>query len=314
MPVILVVDDSPVDRTLIGQLAAEEELDWIVEFADSAEEALVRLDEFVVDVVVTDMMMPGMDGLALLSLMRKKHSKTPVILTTGKGSEALAAEALRSGASSYVPKTELATRLKETIKQVLQLEESKRNYNVLIESVADTHFQFNLDNDPRLIAPLVDLVQELAFGMKLCGEQGRRHIGVALDEALINAMYHGNLQLPAEQLNDVRERLRDGKTVDEIECRKSEAPYCDRRVFVDVQLSPKKARITVRDDGCGFDQVAEQNATNGTSLQGESSRGLVLIRNLMDAVKINQSGNEITMQKHREIKSHDPADESLAID
>ena len=314
MPVILVVDDSSVDRTLIGQLAAEEELDWIVEFADSAEEALVRLDEFVVDVVVTDMMMPGMDGLALLSLMRKKHSKTPVILTTGKGSEALAAEALRSGASSYVPKTELATRLKETIKQVLQLEESKRNYNVLIESVADTHFQFNLDNDPRLIAPLVDLVQELSFGMKLCGEQGRRRIGVALDEALINAMYHGNLQLPAEQLNDVRERLRDGKTVDEIECRKSEAPYCDRRVFVDVQLSPEKARITVRDDGCGFDQASEQNATNGASLQGDSSRGLVLIRNLMDSVEINQSGNEITMQKHREIKSRDPADESLAID
>jgi CheY-like chemotaxis protein len=209
MPVILVVDDSPLDRALIGELIKDQPLDWVVDFAESAEEALVRISHLAVDLVVTDMNMPGMDGLELLGLLRKRYSGLPVIRMTGQGNESLAVAALRSGAASYVPKAEFASRLVETIKQVLQVIKSERNYDQLIENVSNMRFEFQLDNDPEMIAPLVSLVQQMASRLRLCGDEGCRQIGVALDEAMINAIYHGNLQLPRESLNEVRGRLRD---------------------------------------------------------------------------------------------------------
>ena len=304
MPVILVVDDSPVDQALIGQLIKQEPLDWIIEFADTAEAAIVRLQELAVDVVVTDMMMPGMDGLALLDVVRKQHTETSVILVTGQGNEALAVEALRRGASSYVPKSELAARLKETIKQVLQVVDSDRGYSTLIERVEDIQFRLDLGNDTSLIPPLVHLIQQLVLDIGLCDEDSRRRVGLAVDEALINAIFHGNLELPSHQLNETRHQLRDGARAEAIEQRRAEEPYCNRKVLFEAFLSPQKVRITIGNDGPGFDptKVGSDDAltpSDSGSEAVESHRGLVLIRNIMDSVEFNSSGNEITMIKYR---------------
>ena len=311
MPVILVVDDSRTDQALIGELIRKEAIDWVVEFADSAEEALVRMRELAVQVVVTDMMMPGMDGLALLDMVRKRYENVPVILATGEGSEALAAEALRRGAASYVSKKELAARLSETIKQVLQVAESQKSYSVLIESVEDLRVRFQLENDPRLISSLVHLIQQLAQKMKICGAEQSRRIGVAMDEALINAMYHGNLELPRERLREARSLIRDGESVEAIEQRRAEPGYRDRRVFVECSVSTEMLRVTVRDEGHGFDpsnvpRVDDTMMGASEVLHSDGSRGLVLIRNLMDEVEFNESGNQIVMAKQRQTESSEP--------
>ena len=58
--------------------------------------------------------------------------------------------------------------------------------------------RLELDNDSSLIGPLVTYLQEHVSRMGLCDETDRMRIGVALEEALTNAMYHGNLQVGSE--------------------------------------------------------------------------------------------------------------------
>ena len=112
MPSVLVVDDSAVDRRLAAGLLRNEG-NWQVELAESAEQALARLAGSPVDLVLTDLRMPGMDGLALLKAIRLQYANLPVVLMTAEGSEDLAVEALRQGAASYVPKQQLAAMLVE---------------------------------------------------------------------------------------------------------------------------------------------------------------------------------------------------------
>lgn len=304
MPVILVVDDAETDRALIRELLKQEAMDWIVEFSDSAEHALVRLQELAIDLVITDMMMPGMSGMELLDYVHKQTRPVPVVLISGQGNAALAVEAVKNGAASYVPKDQLGIRLVETVKQVLSVGGSEQSYAGLFANhIEDVRFRFCLNNDPALIPPLVSLLQQTAYDMRLLGNEGRTRLGVALDEAVINAMYHGNLELPSSDLAGVRSQLRDGKSVELIENRRKEEPYSDRFVRVDAFLGAERIEITIRDDGGGFSRFFADD--------GKDHRGLTLIKNLMDEVAFNDSGNEIRLVKYRESLE---SSESLALD
>ena len=104
---LLIVDDSAMDRRLAGAIV--EKIDgWRTLFASDGKEALETLKHQTPDVVLTDMLMPEMDGLELVRAIGLKHSLVPVILMTAHGSEDLAIQALRNGAASYVPKKCLA--------------------------------------------------------------------------------------------------------------------------------------------------------------------------------------------------------------
>ena len=58
--------------------------------------------------VLTDLIMPEMNGLELVKAIREHHPFVPVILMTSKGNEEIAVQALQGGAASYVPKSQLA--------------------------------------------------------------------------------------------------------------------------------------------------------------------------------------------------------------
>jgi len=75
-----------------------------VETATSAPEALDRIAARDYDAIVTDIKMPGMDGLALLAEIRRRRPDTPTLIITGHGEHALAMHALRGGAYDYIQK------------------------------------------------------------------------------------------------------------------------------------------------------------------------------------------------------------------
>ena len=84
------------------------------------------------DVVITDMLMPEMDGMELVSNISMDYPTIPVILITGHGNESSAVEALEKGRTSYVPKQYLADKLQETVEQVLAVAKADRSYSRLI--------------------------------------------------------------------------------------------------------------------------------------------------------------------------------------
>jgi CheY-like chemotaxis protein len=89
---VLVVDDSAMDRHLAGAIV-QKMGGWLASFAGNGAEALVSLEKQRPDVVLTDMLMPEMDGLQLVQAIRSKYPLVPVILMTAHGSEDIAIQA-----------------------------------------------------------------------------------------------------------------------------------------------------------------------------------------------------------------------------
>jgi DNA-binding response OmpR family regulator len=101
---VLIVDD---DDALLEALpeALRLRLDTVeVDTCDSAAAALERIESHDYDAIVSDIKMPGMDGLALLTQIRQRRPDTPTLLITGHGEEDLAARALEGGAYDYISK------------------------------------------------------------------------------------------------------------------------------------------------------------------------------------------------------------------
>jgi len=99
---VLVVDDEPAMREMLVSLLEEEGIR--ARPAASAEEAIESTRETDFDAVVSDIRMPGRDGIALLAELRQARPETPVILMTAFGSIDSAVDAMRSGAFDYITK------------------------------------------------------------------------------------------------------------------------------------------------------------------------------------------------------------------
>jgi CheY-like chemotaxis protein/anti-sigma regulatory factor (Ser/Thr protein kinase) len=288
---LLVVDDSVMDRHLAGGIIQKLE-GWKPAFAAHGLEALDMMGRQLPDAVLTDMIMPEMNGLELVQAIRSRYPMLPVILMTAHGSEDIALQALQKGAASYLPKKTLARDLAETLEQVMSAVQTNRNQQRILESLAAQESRFVLDNDTTLIAPLVGYIEDSLTRMKLCEPSGMILLGVALHEALTNAILHGNLELASTlKESDEKEFYRLAQQ------RRKQSPYGDRRVTVELRLSRKEAVFVVRDQGNGFDPSTLPDPTDPANLGRVHGRGLLLIQTFMDRVQHNDRGNEITMIK-----------------
>jgi CheY-like chemotaxis protein len=299
MTKVLVVDDSAVDRRFVGGLLGKSGK-YTVEFAEDGSQALASMRKSPPDVIVTDLQMPNRNGLELVAAVRMHHPDVPIILMTGHGSEDLAVEALHRGAANYVPKPQLGERLMESIEEALTLSKADRTYERLIACLQKCEFQFELDSDPSLVDPLVDLIQQMVAGMKLSDATGRFRVGAAIKEAVLNAIYRGNLEISFKQMQDTRVSLVEGKGENLVERRRAEPPFRDRKINISVQIEPQQARFIVEDQGPGFDPSKVPAAGQPGSLDPDTGRGLVLMRAFMDEVTFNSRGNGVTLVKRRE--------------
>jgi putative two-component system response regulator len=99
---ILLIDDEPVVRDLIAEILEEAGHD--VTSAESAEQALLLVETLRPDLVVSDVVMPGLSGLELLELVRKRRPGVPVLLVTGAGTYDTLTKALTEGAAGLITK------------------------------------------------------------------------------------------------------------------------------------------------------------------------------------------------------------------
>ena len=101
-PRVLVVDDEASIRDLLSKTLALAEYD--VDVAPDGRVALERMRLFGYDLLITDLKMPGMDGLTVIHEARRLHADLPVIIITGFSTEASAIEAANLGVSGYLTK------------------------------------------------------------------------------------------------------------------------------------------------------------------------------------------------------------------
>jgi CheY-like chemotaxis protein/anti-sigma regulatory factor (Ser/Thr protein kinase) len=296
VPKVLVVDDSELDRRLLGRVL-EKRGGWEISFAVDGHDALRQFESGPPDIVLTDLQMPDMDGLELVTAIKKDFPATPVVLITGAGSEDIAAEALRRGAASYVPKRNVAEDLIETVQHVLasvrQDRDDRAQWRLMHHLTADVA-EFDLATDLELIRSLVTFLQHNLRCLPLGDEAERLRVSLAVEEALNNAYYHGSLEVGTGG------GWPNHEAISQVACQRlHEEPFCDRRIQVRTRISRSTATFVIRDEGPGFDH-ARFLADLSTPVGSDEStgRGIVLMRAIMDEVRYNAKGNEVTLVKH----------------
>lgn len=110
---VLIVDDEVDVRSRTRLLL--EELGCAVSSAGSAEEALTLLQDGVWELVILDIRLPGMTGLAALARIRARDAKLPVVICSGLPADPYAAAAMRAGATRFVNKERVAEDLPEVL-------------------------------------------------------------------------------------------------------------------------------------------------------------------------------------------------------
>ena len=277
------------NRELAGALV--ERAGWAACYAEDGQLALKAIEDESPDAILTDLQMPNLDGLQLVEKIRTLYPTTPVILMTGVGSEEVAAEALRVGATSYVPKQSLGADLEEALTQVLTIIHHRRDVSLgALFRHQESHFELGYEANG--LATLVNHSQQCLGELEFADEAELLRVGMALTEALTNAVDHGNLELDSALREDG-----DGRYEQAREERKLASPYRDRRVGMTQRFTPSEAVFVIRDEGPGFDPTQLPDPTDPENLMKACGRGMLLIRTFMDEVRFNDRGNEITMIK-----------------
>ncbi len=270
--------------------------DWTVDFAGDGAEALDRCLTHEPDLVITDFNMPNMDGLQLLNKLKQRHPRVPVIIATSAGSEELAVTALEQGAASYVPKILLARDLGRVVDTVLSASQDRRQGDAVLRALVRQELRFSFPSDRRLVRPAVSALQDFGMQFGIFTERERTRVGVALEECLLNAIVHGNLEV-SSKLRD----LDDGSFEKLIALRIGKSPYKDRRVEVLAKFSPEEAEFSIRDEGPGFDVSKLPDPTDPENMARAHGRGVLLMRTFMDDVSYNETGNQVTMSKRKAV-------------
>jgi CheY-like chemotaxis protein/anti-sigma regulatory factor (Ser/Thr protein kinase) len=291
MPRILVVDDDPIDREL-----ARRSLRGLAEaeFSEASEgrQALALASRERPDVMLTDLRMPGMDGLALVEAMQEEHPLVPVILMTSSGSERLAAQALRAGAVSYVVKTDLKNDLLDVVQRVWTAARARRHRAEALRFLDRTEVRFQLGNDPDMIPAVAEFLVEGLARIGFGDARARTQIEIALMETLSNAMIHGNLELGSDLRRSDPKAFKSA-----IEERRGREPYASRTISVRAEESLARARYEIEDQGPGFDVRRLPDPTDEQNLLRVGGRGVLLMRTFMDSVEYNETGNRVVLTK-----------------
>jgi DNA-binding NtrC family response regulator len=169
---VLIVDDEPASRELIDIILTED--GYSTEAVSGGADALVRLDAGAYDVVVSDLQMPGMDGLALTQRIREKHPDVEVLILTAFGSQERAHEAGRLQAD-YLRKPFDKSDLLHRVARMVEKTRMARELRELREALRSRRASDGILGDSRSVRAILDQVTVTArtdYPVVITGESG----------------------------------------------------------------------------------------------------------------------------------------------
>jgi CheY-like chemotaxis protein len=287
-PTILLVDDNPQVRDLLTRFLDDR---YDVVHAGDGERALEALRGLPdIQLVLTDVNMPNMDGLQLTRTIRRRYPGLAVVIITGMGREEVAIDALRAGATNYLRKPFKNAELDKVVRQSLELSQHRRRFEEGHAYLLEQTKLFELPPDLLALARALPHLTQGVVEVGVASAQDLIHIEVALQEALLNAIVHGSLEL--------EERPVDRAALEAL-CRdrRTEPRFRGRVVRVAVELTPDALRVVIEDQGPGFDEGEVSARRSGPT--GVAGRGLFLMRSFMDEVTFEDGGRRVGLVRRR---------------
>lgn len=272
---ILVVDDNQLNLDIIGEYL--EDCGYDLTMASSGEEAWARMEAAArpFDLVVLDRMMPGMDGVELLSLIKHdaRFSATPVIMQTAAGDPEQVREGLEAGAYYYLTKPFEPETLQTIVRAAV---DDLRRHDELSHQIHKQSQALGLLERAEFTVRTLEEAQELAALMAaLCPAPELAVMG--LSELLVNGIEHGNLGIDFLEKSRLKESDR---WRDEVDRRMALPENAAKRVRLSMTRGVEDWIFEIEDEGPGFDweSFLEMRPERAFSPNG---RGIALARQLV---------------------------------
>ncbi len=141
---ILIIDDEPEQREVLEAIFAGE--GYRVDSVGTGQEALARLESGNYDLILSDLIMPAMDGIALLKEVQKRHGEIPLIIITGYGSVETAVKAMRQGAYAYFIKSHDPEELLIEVEKALKVARLQQENEILRDAEGRNSFALGTRN------------------------------------------------------------------------------------------------------------------------------------------------------------------------
>ncbi|MEZ4846025.1 MAG: sigma-54 dependent transcriptional regulator [Bdellovibrionota bacterium] len=173
MPNLLIVDDEASILQLF-QMALQKKENTVTT-ANSAQEALEKMKTEFFDLIVTDLSMPGMDGMELLKKTKEVSPETSVIMMTAYGSTQTAVDAMKAGAYDYLTKPIQLEDLKKTIQNAMTKAELQRENEALKKVTTKQSYDNQLTGESKAFQKVVQWIDQVAktnSSVLILGESG----------------------------------------------------------------------------------------------------------------------------------------------
>lgn len=274
---ILIVDDNDELRAALENVLKELGHDVVATADRGAAVTRADLDEF--DLIISDLTDDAESGVEILSELQRKRLAVPVVVSSDEAQKPGIVKAFKMGAANYLRlpynKEELRQIVEKTLSYKLRFVEDLKVLPYVREKI-----DFELPSDISLMNGVLQYLIERVARLGVIKPE-RSNLYVALDEAFVNAVKHGNHYDPS------------------------------KLVRITAELSARECRFTVEDEGEGFQVQEIPDPCDPDNLFKSSGRGVLLIYNIMDEVKYNERGNQLTMVKRPEDSFENDLIESL---
>jgi len=272
---ILIVDDDAVAHELLSAMLRAEDRD--IHHASDGQEALDRLLAHPYDLVLTDINMPGMDGLTLLQRIREVRPGTAVVVMTAESTPEHIVNSIRQQAYSYLSKPLASSTVRDTVFRALSRLSDPGDIEILSARPGWISLQLRCKMD--VAERLSQFFSELAADLS---RQERDDVGTAFRELLMNAIEHGGHSDP------------------------------DQIVSLTYVRTARSIIYYIRDPGEGFsfDNLPHAAISNPDDAPFEHAElraqmgirpggfGILLTRKFADEVLYSQKGNEVLLIKY----------------
>lgn len=221
---VLIVEDLAADVEIARRSLKKEKISFTDRVVDTAENFEKVLVEFKPDLIISDYVMPGFDGMSALETTRSQPHYIPFIILTGSMNEETAVACMKAGADDYVLK-EKVRRLPFAVQEVLEKEKARKEkeqaavelrrsqekYRLLVQNINDGLMQ--VDNDDRIL--FVNKVLCDMFGYteeELIGKIGYDTLILKEDQKEIEAKNKARLEIPSEKY-EIRGKKKNGEII-----------------------------------------------------------------------------------------------------
>lgn len=170
---ILIVEDEETLAASLRRVFTRE--GYNVDLAGDAESALERMEQTLYDLIITDIILPGMNGIEVLKKTKERFPDQIVIIITAYASLETAIEALRAGAYDYVIKPIIHEEIKQIVRNALK-QRSLQRENILLKKELEKHYDFShIIGESPAIKKIIHEVKKIAnakSNVLLLGETG----------------------------------------------------------------------------------------------------------------------------------------------